>query len=1009
MRKQLLLLAGLFILLAHTSLAQKIITGKVTDDQGIPLGNVSVIVRGTTAGTTTKTDGTYTLILPANAKALIFSSVDMRTVEISIGTNTQVNATLKSEDKTLAEVVVTGYGTQKKKDLTGSIASLKSSAIQNRPIQGPDQALRGQIAGVTVNQSSGTPGGSINVNIRGTGSINASSQPLYVIDGIPINTGSYSQIGVGNQTLNSLSEINPNEIESYEVLKDAAASAIYGSRAANGVVLITTKRGVNRKTSININTYYGSARVYKKIEPLTGPEFIELIQEGVKNRYGSTTIPSQIGLVGYDNAPSSYPTNNWQNLIFQQAPIKSLDINARGGNDRTKFFVSASVFDQQGIVIASKFKRYNFRLNLDNKVSEKLNISADISFGHSINNRIRNDNNIYGVVSTSLLLGSYFPAYNANGTYGRDPNASIENPLANAYEVTNDVKSNRLLTTVSGEYKITKHFSFKSQLSVDYLNLKELFYIPSTHLQGAGTRGDGSEGYTQDISWTNENILTYKQIFGKHDLAFTGVASYQESVYESIFAQAQNFPGDQIRRLSAGSVRVAASSSGTSWGLVGYIGRVNYAYAGKYLFGASMRRDGVSRFGSNKRWGTFPAVSVAWRISEEKFLSNVNFISDLKIRGSYGLAGNASVGNFASLPLVGGGFNFNQAAGLAPIQLGNPDLGWEESKQKDIALELGLFKNRINIIAEYYVKNTKNLLLARPLVGSSGFTSITENIGELQNKGLELTLNADVFKRTEFNWSTSFNITYPKNNVVKLAGAPFASGFASWVEVGQNVGAFRGFVVKGIFQSQAEITAAPVQSSLTRPGDIQFEDLNKDGRITTEDQRIIGSAVPKYFGGWTNNFSYKGFALNIFIQFVQGNSVYNNTRAFSEGMNSIFGQAASTRNRWTPTKTTGNLPRAVFGDPNNNRRTSTRWLEDGSFTRLKNLTLSYSLPQSVVSKFKLASFRFFVQGENLYTWTKYSGFDPEVSTFSVTNTAPGTDFLTFPQARTLTFGLNIGF
>ena len=1007
MRKLLLLLLTSMCLVSY-AMAQRVVTGKVTDSKNNPIENASVIVAGTNTGTVTKADGTYSITVPASAKSLTISYVDLLAQSIPLSGKTVVNATLISEEKSLQEVVVTGYGTQKKKELTGSIASLKGSAIANRPIQGPDQALRGQIAGVTVNQSSGTPGGSINVNIRGTGSINASSQPLYVIDGIPINTGSYSQIGVGGQTLNALADINPNEIESFEVLKDAAASAIYGSRAANGVVLITTKRGANKKTTININSYYGTANVYKTIEPLTGPEFIELIQEGVKNRFGSTIIPSQIGLVGYDNVPSTYPTNNWQDLIYQTAPVKSIDINAQGGNEKTKFFVSASIFDQNGIVIESKFKRYNFRMNVDNKVSEKFNLSAGMSFSHSVNNRIRNDNNIYGVVSTSLLLGSYFPAYNANGTYGRDPNASIENPLANAYEVTNDVKSNRMLANVSGEYKIIKHLSFKSQLSVDYLNLKELFYIPSTHLQGGGTRGDGSEGYSQDIGWINENILTYKQSFGKHNLDFTGVASYQESVFESVFAQAQNFPGDQIRRLSAGSVRVVATSSGTSWGLVGYIARMNYAYAGKYLIGASIRRDGVSRFGINRRWGTFPAISAAWRISEEKWLNSSNVISDFKIRGSYGIAGNASVGNFASLPLVGGGFNFNQAAGLAPIQLGNPDLRWEESKQKDIALELGLFKNRINMVAEYYVKNTKNLLLARPLVGSSGFTSINENIGQLQNKGFEFTLNADVIKRNDFNWTTSFNITFPKNKVVKLAGTPFASGFASWVEEGQDVGAFRGFVVKGIFQTQAEISAAPVHSTLTSPGDIQFEDLNKDGRITTDDQRIIGSAVPKYFGGFTNNLSYKGFSLNIFLQFVQGNSVYNNTRAFSEGMNSIFGQAATTKNHWTPTKTTGTLPRAVFGDPNNNRRTSDRWLEDGSFTRLKNVVLSYNLPQSIISKFKISSLRFFIQGENLYTWTDYSGFDPEVSTFSVTNTAPGTDFLTFPQARTITFGLNIG-
>lgn len=988
---------------------EKTVTGKVTDESGNPIPNASVIVKGTNAGTSTLTDGSFSIKVPSGGRILVFSAVDMGTKEVTIGNQTVISVALVTEEKSMEEVVVVGYGTVRKRELTGSVGQIKGADLQNRPIQGPDQALRGQVAGVTVNQSSGTPGASMSVNIRGTGSINASSQPLYVIDGIPINTGSYSQIGVGGQTLNALADINPNEIESFEVLKDAAAVAIYGARASNGVVLITTKRGANKKTKINVNSYYGVAEVAKRIPVLTGPQFIELLQEGVQNRFGAGIRPSQLGLVGYDNTPSSYPTNDWQDLIFREAPIRSYDVSAQGGNDRTKFFISGSIFDQDGIVINSNFKRYNFRMNIDNKVSDKFKITSGIALSRSVSNRVRNDNNIYGVVSTSLLLGSYFPAYNANGTYGRDPNASIENPLANAYEVSNDVRNNRILANIGAEYEILKGLSFRTQFSVDYLNFREQYYIPSTHLQGAGTRGDGSEGYTQDLNWINENILTYKKSIGNHDIAFTGVASYQESQFESIFGQTQNFPGDQIRRLSAGSVRVLATSSGSSWGLAGYIGRINYGFKGKYLLSASVRRDGSSRFGENKRWGTFPAVSAAWRIKDEKFMDNIKFLSDLKLRGSWGLAGNANISDFASLPLVGAGANFAQSAGLAPSQLGNPNLGWEKTEQTDVALEFGLF-NRINVVAEYYIKNTRDLLLARPLVGASGFTSVFENIGQLQNKGFEFSFSGDVVRTKNFSWNTNFNITFPQNRVVKLYNSvPFASGFASWVEEGQDLGAFRGWVVKGIFQTQAQINAAPIHTSLTRPGDIEFADLDGDGRITTNDQRIIGSAVPDYFGGFTNTLTYKGFSLNVFVQYVQGNEIFNNTRAFAEGMNSVFGQAATTWNRWTPNKTNTTMPRAVFGDPNNNRRVSDRWLEDGSFVRLKNVVLSYNLPQSLISRIKLSNLRVFVQAENLKTWTKYSGFDPEVSTFSVTNTAPGTDFLTYPQARTVSFGVNIGF
>jgi len=854
MRKLLLLLMAFTVSAAQVFAQGKVVTGKVSDEKdGAPLNGVSVVVKGTSIGTTTSKDGLFSINVPAGATTLVFSFVDFTSTEVVIGGKSVINVALTSEDKAMSEVVVVGYGTQRKRDLTGSVTQVKAADLQNRPIQGPDQALRGQVAGVTVTQSSGTPGASLNVNIRGTGSINASSQPLYVVDGIPLNTGSYSQIGVGGQTLNSLADINPNEID--------------------GVVLITTKRGANKKTKVNVNSYYGISDAYNTIPVLTGPQYVELLQEGVRERYGATIVPSQLGLVGLNNAPSTYPTTNWQDLIFRQATIKSMDVNAQGGNDKTRFFISGGVFDQNGIVINSNFKRYNFRINLDNTITDKLKLTGGIALSRSESNRLRNDNNIYGVVSTSLLLGSHIPAYNPNGTYGRDPNASIENPLANAFEVTNAIRNNRVLANIGLDYQVSKNLTFRSQFSVDYLNFREQFYIPSTHVQGAGVRGDGTEGYT----------------------------------------------------------------SGSSWGLVGYIGRVNYAYKGRYLFSASLRRDGSSRFGANRRWGTFPSISGAWRLKEESFLSNVNFLSDLKIRASYGIAGNANIADFASLPLVGAGANYIQGAGLAPSQLGNPNLGWEEAEQTDIALEFQL-------------------------------------------------------------WNTNFNITFPDNKVVKLFnGVPFASGFASWVQEGEDLGSFRGFVMKGIFQNAAQIAAAPTHSSATRPGDVEFEDLNKDGRITSDDQRIIGSAVPDWFGGFTNDITYKKFSLNVFFQFVQGNEIYNNTRSFGEGMNGVFGQAATTWDRWTPSKPSTTTPRAVFGDPSNNRRVSTRWVEDGSFVRLKNIVLSYTVGKS----------RVFIQAENLKTWTKYKGFDPEVSTFSITNTAPGTDFLTYPQARTFSFGVNV--
>lgn len=1008
--RKLLFLPLAFLLLCGQLLAQnRTITGKVTDENGNPLTNVSVLVKGTTLGTVTREDGTYSISVPSNARLLVISSVNMEPKEVSIGNQTSVNTSLTSANSSLSEVVVVGYGTTSRKNLTSSVSKIGAKEIENLPIQGPDQALRGRAAGVTVTQSSGTPGSSINVVIRGAGSISASNQPLYVVDGIPLNIGSYSQLGAGGQVLNSLSDINPNEIESFEVLKDAAATAVYGSRAANGVVIITTKRGKNAKTAVNFNTYYGTSSAYKTLEPLSGPEHVALVQEEVRNRFGSTIKPSQIGLQGLDGAPESYSTNIWQDEIFRNAAIKSYDVNLRGGNDKTKFFIASSLFDQEGIILGSGFKRYNVRLNLDNNVTDKLKVGTSIGFSRSVSNRIQNDNNIYGVLSTALLLGSHIPVYNPDGTFGRDPNASIENPVANATLPTNDVKNNRLLANAQVEYQIIPSLSFKTVVGIDYVTFREQNFIPSTHIQGAGVKGDGREGYSEEINLTNENILTYKKSFGVHDITVTGVASFQESKFESIFARAQNFPGNEILRLSAGSIRTSATSDGSSYGIIGYLGRINYGLMDKYLFSASVRRDGVSRFGRDKRYGTFPAFSAAWRVSQEKFLENLRFISDLKLRASYGIAGNSSFSDFGSLPLVAGGANYLQSAGLAPTQLGNPDLGWEEAEQKNVGIDLGLLRSRINVTADYFIKTTKNLLLGRPLVGSSGFTTINQNIGSVENKGFEFGLNTVNITNSNLTWSTNFNITFPENKIKKLAGTPFASGFASWVEEGQALGSFRGYRVVGIFQTQAEIAAAPTQSSSTRPGDIQFADLNKDGAITSADQEILGNANPDFYGGLTNSVSFKGFELSAFLQFVSGNSIYNNTRAFYEGMNSIFGSSKTTLNRWTPTNPSTEYPRAVFGDPNNNRRTSTRFLEDGSFMRLKNIVLSYGLPSNITSKLKIQKARIYVQGENLKTWTGYKGFDPEVSTFSITNTAPGTDFLTFPQARTFTAGLNITF
>lgn len=1022
--KNFLYLLAILLFSSNLALAQRTVSGKVTDNAGEPLIGATVLAEGTSTGTATDFNGEFSLNVTTNVTAITISYTGFITKTVPLTPESTYIIALEPGSTILDDVVVIGYGTASRKSLTGSVAKVSGETISRLPVTSVEQALQGQAAGVSVTSASGTPGSSVAIRIRGVSSINASSQPLYVIDGVPINTGNYSQIGFGNQTANALADLNFADVESIEILKDAAAAAIYGSRASNGVVLITTKRGSQQKTKVGLNTYYGTQEVWNTIPTTTGPEYVALIQEGIVNRFGAGRLPSQSGLRGLDNDPSTYPTTDWQKEIFQTAPISQTDLSFSGGDEKTKFYLSGSYFDQDGTIKGSSFKRYSLRVNLDNLVSDKFKVGLSSTFNRSNSTRINNDNNIFGVLSTAVLLGSHIPAFNADGTYGRDQNASIENPIAAYTEPTNDNFSNRLIASVFGEYTILDGFTFRTSFSADYINFREFRFNPTTTNAGAGTGGTGIEAYNSELNLVNENYFNFSRSFGKFGLNALLGASFQNSQQEFFFGQGENFPGNTIKTLNAASIKRDVTSGRTEWGINSYFSRLNLDWDSKYLLSGSIRYDGSSRFGENNRWGVFPAVSAAWRISEESFLRDNPIISELKLKASWGLRGNQEIGNFASRALISPGTNYLQRAGLAPTQLGNPNLTWEEREDIDLGLEVGFFNDRITLLAEVYRGTTNELLLNRPLVGSSGYTGITENIGSIRNEGVDITLNTLNFEKENFSWSTSFNISLQRNEILKLAGTPFAAGFASWVEEGEVLGAFRGYEVVKILQTQAEIdelnaTAkelsgnpnAVYQSTLTRPGDLMFADLNGDGVITSSDQQIIGDALPDFFGGITNNISAYGFDLSFFFQFSVGNDVYNNTNAFAEGMNSVFGQFASVENRWTTENPTTNIryPRAVFGDPNNNRRTSTRFLEDASYLRLKNISLGYSLPDALLQKINIGSARIYISSQNLLTFTEYSGFDPEVSTFTTSNTAPGTDFLTFPQARVITGGINLQF
>ncbi|KAA9338311.1 TonB-dependent receptor [Hymenobacter busanensis] len=1028
MKKTLLMSSGLMISLLQPAAAQvRSISGRVFDrTNGEALPGATVLVKGTSAGVSTNSDGTFALDVPAGGTTLVITSVGYLPIEQALGKQQRLDIGLAPDTKTLNEVVVVGYGEQSKTLITTAVSTIDNKQFQGQPATGVDQILQGRASGVQVTSSSGTPGGGVSVRIRGNNSITAGSQPLYVVDGTPVLSGSYSDIGVGGQGLNALSDINPNDIASIEILKDASAAAIYGSRGSNGVVLITTKRGQAGRTKLNFDMYVGTQEVIKKREALPGPELVALIGEA----YNNTGQAPPAGL------PTDVNTN-WQDEIFRKAPISNYTLTMSGGDAKTKILATASYFDQKGIVIGSGYKRGSGRLNIDYNVSDKVKTGFNVGLSRSLSNRIYNDNNIYGVVSGSVLLGSYVPVRNADGTWGKDETGltPVANPVQQATEAIFDSRSTRLVGNAFVEYEPIRDLLIRSNFGTDYINLKEDQFEPSTLPQASASRGAGTSNSRSEVLWLNETTARYNRTFANdHNLSLLLGAGVQSNYQEGQQTSTTNFPGNDIRTVGAGAVNVGAASDITEWALVSGFARFNYDYKGKYIFQASTRRDGSSRFGRNQQYGWFPAASVAWRVGQENFLSGFTALSELKLRAGYGRTGNLNIGNFASRGLWSPSY-YGNYAGLAPSQFGNDDLTWEKSGEYNVGVDYGFFDNRIIGSVNGFSRKSIDLLLNRQVPSSSGYSTRAENSGEVTSKGLEFDLTTENFRGSNgaFSWTTNLNLSFIRNEITQLATNNQLQGFGSILKVGQPLGAFYGYRVDRIYQNVEEIKAddqaardkagKPNDGSIfyqlssaipgkgTSPGDIRFKDLNGDGRITSADQEVIGSAQPKFFGGMTNTLSWKGIDLSFFLQFTYGNDMYNSTKDFGESMSTVYGQFATVRDRWKSEAQPGNgkIPRAAAGDPNSNRRDSDRYLEDGSYARLKTATLGYNLPSQLVNKAHLQSARIYVAGQNLLTFTNYSGLDPEVSTFNTTNTALGTDFLTFPQARTYQLGVNLGF
>ncbi|GAA4452546.1 TonB-dependent receptor [Nibrella saemangeumensis] len=993
------------------------VAGRVTAENGEALPGVSVVLKGTTRGTTTDPNGRYDINVPDRNAVLVFSFVGYVSQEITVGSRSALDVQLAADTRSLNEVVVIGYGTQKKSDLTGAVSTVPVEEIRKIAVTSLDQALQGRAAGVQITQNSGAPGGSTTIRIRGGNSIQGDNEPLYVIDGIPFkndNAGSGSSFNV-------LSTLNPSDIESISVLKDASSTAIYGSRGANGVVIITTKRGRAGRSTVNLETYYGVQHVRRKYPVLNAREYAQFVNDANTNEgRAAVYTPAQVEAFGEGT--------DWQNEIFRSAPISNYQLTMSGGDERTQYAIAGGYFNQQGIVANSDFERYSFRLNLDRKLTGKIKIGNSLTVNRTKTNQSRTDGDLGSaglVTMAALQFPPILPVYNPDGSYlVTHPalNFTADNPAALARESRNLNTAYRIFGNVFGEYQIMEGLSLKVLLGLDAILQKQDSYLPRSVSSGLAQGGVASLTNRQSATWLNENLLTYNRTFGEvHSIGALLGYTQQANRTEANTAASRNFVNDNLGtgNLGSGSVALVPSSSIGTWGLESYLARVNYGYRDKYLITASFRADGSSRFGANKRFGYFPSAAVAWRVSEEDFLKNVSVLSDLKLRATYGLTGNQDgIGNYPAYSLLSTqNYVFGNAVstGIGPSQIANPDLSWETTAQADLGLDLGLLNNRITVTADVYLKRTKDLLLNVTIPSTSGFSSAIKNLGRVENKGLELSISSRNIDGA-FKWNTDLNFALNRNKVLDIGGAPqiFAGQVANIaqninsgiIRVGEPLGSFYGYVTNGLYQSTDELVAL-VDAQARKPGDRKYLDLNGDKRIDDNDRTIIGRAQPKFLGGINNTFSYKGFELTAFFQGVYGNQILNANRFELEYLNGTNNQSRDMLNRWTPTNTNTDIPRASTTRPAN--RISTRQIEDGSYLRLKNLQLAYNLPAPVLNTLKIASLRVYATAQNFATWTKYSGYDPEVNRFGQDSRSQGFDYASYPAAKTWMLGLNVGF
>ena len=1037
---------------AAQSTARSLLSGKITaSDDGGPLVGATITEKGTTNGTTSDASGNFKLNIPTNA-VIVVSFIGYTLQEIPVANRSEINIILQPNQQQLQDVVVVGYGTQRKKDLTGSIVNLSNKDLVPVPsATSVDQMMQGKVAGVQITQTSGAPGGNVNVVIRGISSITGGNSPLYVVDGYAIGTGgggsdlssfassSYSASNIANSSatnrINPLSTINPSDIESIQVLKDASATAIYGSRGANGVVIITTKRGKVGKPTITFEHSTGVQQLAKKLDLLSPQQYAEYVAEGRDNAWvfagGKATDANNVRSTAtqvkpeFRNPSQIQNGTDWQDVIFQSGLVQNYQLSTSGTSRDVSYYVSGGFFDQKGIVIGSNFKKFTLRTNIDAQLTEKLKIGASFSGAHSYGDFARAEGHLQhrGLISAALASDPTIPIYDASGNYYSEFSSPtgipVEHPLIIAAEFSDNRNNTNVFTNNYLQYELAPGLVFKSSVGVNYSNNITRLWKSSkvglaTSRTGAATAGVFE---IKSLNWLNENTLNYRHKFGnQHDLDLLVGFTAQKNTDDVVQAGASDFPTDDVKYLAAGAV-TSGTNYKSEWSMLSWLARANYTLAGKYLFTATIRQDGSSRFGLKNRWGTFPSFSAAYRLSDEDFMRGIKFVSDLKIRASYGISGNNLIPNYASQGLLGISRNVSNGqviSGVVPTSLSNDVLTWEQSVQTNLGMDVSLFQNRLSLTVDAYRAHKKNLLLNVILPAASGFSSSLQNIGEVENKGLELTLNSQNINRGAFQWNTDFNISWNRNKVLALNAetARLATSDYQVAQVGYPISSFRLLNILGVFQNQEEVNNSPKQHPRVQPGDYRFEDADGNGTITSADRTIVGTPWPDFTWGLGNQFSYKNLRLNISINGSQGNEIYFQGGEVSLNGAGVQNQLAIMNDRWRSETNpgSGQFSRAIRNDyAFGFSAGTTKYLFDGSYVRIRNVNLSYAFPQAIATKLKLQALSLYGDVTNLYTFTKYPGYDPEGSTTGDNIARSGIDFFAYPNPRTYTVGLKVTF